>query len=114
MKLLAQLGFVTLILLIFIGGGQPGAGQLFIPPWDKVAHLITYAIILILARIGFPKVKLFYLFMIVILIGALDEAHQIYLPGRVAAFDDLLADIIGALIAFYAIKLFNAKLAKHH
>jgi VanZ family protein len=34
----------------------------------------------------------------VVLYGASDELHQMFVPGRTAAFDDLLADTIGALV----------------
>ena len=29
-------------------------------------------------------------------IGALDEIHQLYLPGRKAAFSDFVADFVGS------------------
>ena len=32
-----------------------------------------------------------------LLIGVLDEWHQVYLPGRYPSWDDLLADAIGSL-----------------
>ena len=35
---------------------------------------------------------------VVVLYGASDELHQMFVPGRTASFDDLLADTIGALV----------------
>ncbi len=32
-----------------------------------------------------------------LLIGVLDEWHQVYLPGRYPSWDDLLADAVGSL-----------------
>jgi VanZ family protein len=33
------------------------------------------------------------------LLGAADELHQLYLPGRVASVADWLADLVGVLVA---------------
>jgi VanZ family protein len=37
--------------------------------------------------------------LITVTYGATDEWHQTFVPGRVAAFDDLAADALGALAA---------------
>ena len=107
LKALARISLATLILAIFIGGTQPIAINLFVSPWDKVAHGFTYGSILVLAYLAFPKIKLIYLCLIVLSLGALDEIHQLYLVGRSPGLDDLLADFIGILIAYICIKLFN-------
>jgi VanZ family protein len=107
LKTLARVSLSTLIFMIFIVGAQPIAVNLFIPPWDKVAHSLTYGLILILAYLAFPKIRLIYLFLIVLSLGALDEVHQQYLVGRSSGLDDLLADFIGILIACFFMKLFD-------
>lgn len=106
LKALARISLIMIILMIFIGGTQPIAVDLFMPPWDKVVHTLTYGSLSILAYLAFPKIKLFYLCLIVLSLGALDEIHQRYLIGRSPGLDDLLADFIGILIAYVCIKIF--------
>lgn len=109
LKTLARIGLVILILMIFIVGAQPVAVNLFMPPWDKVVHSFTYGLILILAYLAFPKTRLIYLFLVVLCLGALDEIHQLYLIGRSPGLDDLLADFIGILIAYFIIKVLGKR-----
>ncbi|HSI38085.1 MAG TPA: VanZ family protein [Methylotenera sp.] len=104
---LARFSLVTLILMIFIVGAQPIAVNLFMPPLDKVVHSLTYGLILLLAYFAFPKIKLIYLCLVVLSLGALDEIHQLYLIGRSPGLDDLLADFIGILIAYSLIKVID-------
>ena len=36
--------------------------------------------------------------IIVVLYGVSDEVHQMFVPGRTAALDDVVADTIGAVV----------------
>lgn len=95
-----QLALAFLVLLvsgIFIGGEQPGAGSLFPPPWDKVVHLLVYGTIALLAALALPTKSLPLILLVVLSVGAADEIHQMFLPGRQAGFDDWLADLAGGL-----------------
>lgn len=89
---------VLLVGAIFIGGEQPGAGSLFTPPWDKVVHLLVYGTIAGLAALAFPTKSLPAILLIVLSVGAADEIHQMFLPGRQAGLDDWLADLAGGLV----------------
>lgn len=109
LKTLARISLSTLILMIFIVGAQPIAVNLFMPPLDKVVHSLTYGLILFLAYLAFPKIKLIYLFLVVLSLGALDEIHQQYLIGRSSGLDDFLADFIGILIAYFLIKVIDKR-----
>lgn len=93
------------VLLLFILGAQPFAVGLFPAPWDKLAHFVCYAAIAILLAIGFDDCPAWLLVLIVSLIGALDEWHQMYLPTRSADLHDLLTDIVAAIsaVAIYEI-----------
>lgn len=95
---LCVLCLVVMIGAIFIGGEQPGAGGLFPPPWDKVVHVIAFGVIGVLVALAFPSKSLPAILLVVLCIGAADEIHQLYLPGRQPGLDDLLADLIGGLI----------------
>lgn len=89
---------IFLIASIFIGGAAPGAGTLFPPPWDKVVHFFVFGSIGLLLGLAFPRLPLWAIWLLVVVTGAADEFHQLFLPGRQAGFDDLLADALGALV----------------
>lgn len=103
-QLLAQIGLATLILMIFIGGTEPVAVGLFPPPLDKIVHSLVYGLMLLLAILSFPNTRKFILFIAIVMVGALDEIHQIYLPGRSAGLDDLSADILGCIMISWILK----------
>lgn len=107
-RLIRQLSMTCLIILIaaiFIGGEMPGAGALFPPPWDKVVHIVTYGGMAVLTGLAFPRRSLLFVVLLVVGVGACDEIHQMFLPGRQAGFDDLLADFVGAVLFLPAIPL---------
>ncbi len=94
------LGCLILLLgAIFVGGEAPGAGRLFAPPWDKVAHLLVFGSIGIFVALSIPTFPTVTILPIVAAIGAMDEFHQTFLPGRQADFGDWLADLVGGMLA---------------
>lgn len=70
-------------------------------PWHAAGYL-GLAVLVVRALAGglprrlSPRV-LVWSIGIVVLYGVSDELHQMFVPGRTASFDDLLADTIGAL-----------------
>ncbi len=81
---------------------------------DKAAHFIEFAILAFLLSLGFFKastlslrMKTILSFFVTIGLGALDEFHQYFVPGREVELFDLLADALGAaagvlvFLAFY-------------
>ena len=98
-KVLAIMGLVIMLLGIFIGGRQPGAGTLFNSPWDKLVHLGCYTTMCMLIALAFPKIPLPIVLLITVSIGACDEIAQIYIPGRSADISDYSADAFGSLLA---------------
>ncbi|BCM24229.1 VanZ family protein [Methyloradius palustris] len=96
---LALICLVVMLLGIFIGGEASGAGSLFPSPWDKLVHFIAYGSIGIFLGMILKSKPLALILILVVLIGAADEFHQIYIPGRHAGLDDLSADLIGGLAA---------------
>jgi VanZ family protein len=67
--------------------------------WDKVVHLITYAVF---AALGYRIVRegRGYLFLClgIIVYSGLIEVAQSYMPGRVMSGYDLLANAVGVAI----------------
>ncbi len=98
LRLLAILFLAIMLLGIFIGGREPGAGSLFPEPWDKLVHLACYATLTIMTAIAFPKLPLPILLVIIVSIGASDEIAQTYIPGRSADIEDYVADFLGSLM----------------
>jgi VanZ family protein len=89
--------FVLILMLaaLFILGSQPWAGSLFPAPWDKVIHFIFYGTVAVLLSLAFPSLAMPAILLIALGVGAVDEYHQIFVPGRHAGLDDLAADFIG-------------------
>jgi len=74
--------------------------------WDKLLHTVGYAVLGVLAlrafHGGFARPRLeptLYAGLVVILWGISDEIHQSFVPGRDASAWDVLADLVGFLIA---------------
>ena len=100
-RYLAAVGVVVLTAGLFFGGAQPVAVGLFKPPWDLLAHASVFAVIGALS--GLASGARGWRLLIVCLLGALtvgaiDELHQLRLPGRNADWNDLAADSVGGLL----------------
>jgi VanZ family protein len=85
-------------------------------PLDKVTHSFLYAIQAFLlsraiawrGRPGFYWSRILAIVGTMALWGALDEAHQEWIPGRMMDSGDLFADIVGATVG----ALFAAAMAR--
>jgi VanZ family protein len=85
---------VLMLVALFVGGAQPLAVGLVPAPWDKLAHAAFFFVFaLLLAR--FASLPVALVIVLALLIGAADEIHQSFLPGRAAGWDDWLADVAG-------------------
>jgi VanZ family protein len=98
-QVLAIIGLILMLIGIFIGGRQPGAGSIFNAPWDKVMHLGTYCIMAMLIGLAFRKMPLPIVLLLTVSVGAGDEVAQMYIPGRSADIGDYAADALGCLLA---------------
>lgn len=87
-----------MLVALFIGGAQSGAGSLFTAPWDKLAHIVFF-FSLTLFLVNGLRFSVVTTTVSALLIGVLDELHQIWLPGRFPDLGDWLADIIGVGLA---------------
>jgi N-acetylglucosaminyldiphosphoundecaprenol N-acetyl-beta-D-mannosaminyltransferase len=100
-RLLAALLLGLLCLGLLWGGAAPVAVGLFKPPWDKLAHLSVFAFIgmafgMCTDARGWRMVL--WAVAAAVAVGAIDELHQLALPGRDAGWDDLAADALGGLL----------------
>ena len=75
-------------------------------PLDKLTHFALYAVEAFLlyravawpGRPGFALARIFTVVAILAVWGALDEAHQEWIPGRMMDSGDLAADVAGAAV----------------
>ena len=100
LRIAAAMLVLAMIFNLFFWGAQPVAVNLVPAPWDKFLHGATFAVLA--CGIGLASGLQGSRGLIIaisgaLLIGALDEWHQIYLPGRHPSWDDLLADVVGSL-----------------
>jgi len=95
---------LIVIFNLFYLGAKPVAVGLFPEPWDKLAHFLVFSLLTALfwiatdGRFGIPIV------IAVSLIGAADEIHQIFLPGRSAGLDDFTTDVIATLTMYWLLR----------
>jgi VanZ family protein len=75
--------------------------------WDKLIHAAEYL------PVGFlltgwlanwkrpPRGRVVFVVVVLVMVlvlGALDETHQFFVPGRTASVGDLLADVVGGTL----------------
>lgn len=105
LRVLTVLLAAAIVLALLIGGAQPVAVGLVPAPWDKLAHAAVFAVLALSVGLASGQRGRRVLALAVcgaLLIGVLDEWHQIFLPGRSAGLDDLAADAVGAAIGAIA------------
>lgn len=85
---------VMMVAALFVGGAQPEAAGLIAAPWDKLAH-VAYFFVFTLLLSRFVSLPIALVIVLALLVGAADEVHQSFLPGRVAGWGDWLADVVG-------------------
>jgi VanZ family protein len=100
-RILAALTVAMSAAVLYVGGAQPVAVGLFPAPWDKLAHLLTFAVVGMAAGLagGMRGWRMVLCCLAgALLVGGMDEAHQAFLPGRSASWADLAADAAGGLL----------------
>ena len=100
-RAVAALLALAIVLGLFVLGAQPLAVGLVPVPWDKVAHASVFAALagVIGLASGLRGWRMIVLAAFgALLVGVLDEWHQVFLPGRQAGWDDLAADAVGGFI----------------
>lgn len=99
---LFRLSVVGMMIALFIGGAQPEAVGLVPPPWDKLAHVGCFFVLTVFLGEGFAW-PLLLVALVAAGIGAADEWHQLYLPGRSASTADWAADLLGVGLALWVL-----------
>ncbi|MCF7919634.1 MAG: VanZ family protein [Candidatus Cloacimonetes bacterium] len=96
-----KIAFYFWLILMLIGSSIPVR---FISPekmisWDKLAHLLEYSILAVLYHLmqrqnGKSLLMRHYL-LLALALPAIDELHQLLIPGRSCSYLDFTADFLG-------------------
>jgi VanZ family protein len=100
---------IILMTVIFLLSSTPSSGLPNFGIWDliikKMGHMIGYAI-LALAFVrglgGDSQKNTILAFSLAVLFAATDEIHQAFVPGRGAAWYDVVIDAVGAAAGLFA------------
>lgn len=94
---------------LFWLGAKPLAVNLINPPWNKLAHTVTFLVICFLLWFATGMLRRLGVICVVAGVAAADELHQLWLPGRSAEWHDLMADAVGIAI-FWSIAYCRTKI----
>jgi VanZ family protein len=96
--------WASVILVLTSVPGVPTVGP---AGFDKVAHFAMYFVLAVLcsphlARSSHRSKRSLYTCLAILLFAAIDELHQLAIPGRAASVGDWLADAAGAIAGLSA------------
>ena len=74
----------------------------------KLAHACFFFVFAFLLS-RYVSLPITLVIALAMLIGAADEIHQSFLPGRVAGWDDWLADVVGASMGLICVFLLGRR-----
>jgi VanZ family protein len=105
--------------LIFFASSVPG-DQLPGHFWDKLVHLLVYAVLGVLFLVPLAEARLSRVtakvaataVLLSLFYGAFDELHQSFTPGRSPDVRDLFADALGAALGVAAVWCLRAMLGQ--
>jgi VanZ family protein len=99
--------------LVYIGGRVGLTNPRPDLPIDKVAHLITYGLLGVLAGLGWRWARRWpaplWPMLFAFAVGIIDELHQSTVPGREAGFFDLITNGVGIVLGFIAVARLHAR-----
>jgi VanZ family protein len=77
----------------------------------KTTHVIVFGMLAILLYKSLSAFQYSFIlsWMVTVLYAVTDEWHQSFMPGRVAAYKDVLFDSLGAFIALFLIYIISKK-----
>ena len=101
-KKFTVLALYTFILILAII--PPSEGQIGFPYMDKLIHFFAFFILSVATLFAFQVTRIFQCILLIICFGICIEVIQYFIPYRSFEILDIIADIIGALIGFKALK----------
>jgi VanZ family protein len=119
-KLILFLPSLVYYALIFILSSRSYQVKVEILFFDKLIHLVEFAVLGFLLSLGFFvfktsfKCKFIWVFCAGSLLAVLDEFHQFFVPYRTMDALDMAADIAGIAAGFFVFVLFYRKVKWIH
>jgi VanZ family protein len=98
-RALCLVGFFAMTAQLLFLAEPQFANQVLRVVWDKFVHATYFAVMAFLLWVAVSGRAALAVWVAVALIGAADEIHQAFTPGRTCDFYDWLADGIGAAAA---------------
>lgn len=86
---------------LFFGAHEIGKVNSVPHLFHKVEHFLYYGSMAFLLARGLGRRWFWIALLAVPLVGALDEWHQLYVPGRNSSVVDWMIDVAGAVVAVY-------------
>lgn len=102
---LAAIAAITVLLALMLGPSSGLEGS--IPHLDKAAHVVAFFIIAASLRVLFTGWRYWMVCAVALGVGAGVEVVQ-GMIGRDASWGDLLADLVGVLLAYFARPVLHA------
>jgi VanZ family protein len=96
MRLLAFAGVALVAVQLLLLPEPAFAERLIELTWDKLVHASVFGGVAFLLWAGLGGRHAFLVCALTVLLGALDETHQMFVPGRDQDLHDLYADGLGA------------------
>ena len=88
----------------------PSVSDYSIPHLDKLLHLVTYAVFAVLGyRVAKTKSAFLYICIGIVIFSGLMEILQSFMPDRMMSAADLVANMLGVLLACFFIKQLSVR-----
>ena len=88
----------TSLLLVAYLSLMPYDGHLLDNQRDKLAHLMVYAVLTVLAYLAYQRVAMLWLVAALLVYSVGLEVGQYYVPGRFLSLADVIANTLGLLL----------------
>ena len=104
LRVLCGIGAIAVVGQLLFLAEPAFAQQLVEATWDKGVHALVFGGLAFLVWVGAGGRWPLFVWMLILLVGAIDETRQLYTPGRTADFNDFLADGFGAAAAMIMVQ----------
>ena len=95
---IALIGYILLVIALSLIPTPVASSGMYS---DKIAHLLAYGFMGVLAFLSVRGIKRrIYLFIVIFSLGLVLEIFQIYIPGRDMSLFDILANTAGAALGY--------------